>query len=164
MNIRYNWCKSGRAKGAFSLIELLVVIAIFSILVGLSVPSIHHLLQRYEFLQRYNRLQQMLYYTKAMAILKKRRIMLCGSGDGQHCDGDWNRYWLLREQGSWQLLKRIELAPIGRFHITWQGNFKEREGIYFNALGETGGHQGRFKLRFGTNYREIILTLSGRMR
>jgi hypothetical protein len=99
-----------------------------------------------------------------MAILKKRNIEICGSDDGVHCIDDWNRYWIIRDAVSQNVLRRIQLEPIRHLSVTWHGNFKDRDGIYFNELGETGGQQGRFNLDLGVGHKEIVITLSGRMR
>ncbi len=127
-------------------------------------PSWQRLLQRYYFTLRCDQLWHTLYYAKSMAILKGCQVMLCGSDNGRRCSGHWTQYWLIQDGLNHTIERRIRLASIKNFSLSWRGNFKNRDGIYFNRLGETGGQQGRFDLRLGTNHLQIVLMQSGRVR
>ena len=163
MNIQYNSFKYGRCSGAFSLIELIIVIAIVGILFGLSIPSLHLLFQRSHLMMTQSRLFHALAYAKAEAIRLDETVVLCGSQDATQCDGAWQGYWLVQTLSTHKLL-RVFTPSNQRLSIKWRGNFRKREGIYFNALGETLGQQGRFRLTAGEAHAALILISSGRVR
>ncbi len=164
MSIPYNSCKYGRSSGAFSLFELFIVITIFSILIGLSIPSLQRMLQRYHFVILKDQLWHALYATKSMAILNQQTLELCGSRDGMTCDADWQQYWLIRNVSNSHILRHMTVPQVGAFTIQWHGNLHQRDGVYFDKWGGTAGQQGRFDVILGSHHAQIVLILSGRFR
>lgn len=162
MSIRFNWFKCGLYKSAFSLIELLIVLCIITLLFSLSVPSLNRLSKRSHFSLIQTQLLNALYVTKAMAINRNQSVLLCGSRDGAHCDGDWDANWLVIIGGTHQVL-HVFTDDHYRVDIRFSGNFQDREGIPFNSQGGSG-KQGRFFLTLGDQHAEIVLIETGRMR
>ena len=161
--MRSNWYKSGRCLSAFSLIELLIVVAIIGILFSISIPSLKSFIARNRFYIVEQRLLHALAYTKALAIERDQTVMLCGSRDGKKCDGGWAGEWLVMMVKSQKVLHVFSSNP-HQLKLTWQSNFKNRLGLYFDAFGETGGQQGRFVLQSGRQQVELIVIKSGRVR
>jgi len=141
------------------------VISIFSVLVGLSVPAMHHVLKRATFQRTCHRLLHVLYVAKAQAILKGETLILCGSDNGRTCDNHWQHFWLIKNLKTQSTMRRFDINLSRLIQVNWRGNHKQRVGIYFNALGETMGQQGRFIIKASHDGRsEIVISLSGRMR
>lgn len=169
MSIRFSLSKFGlkkisqRASRSFTLIEVLIVMSIVAILLVISIPSISLMVESSRFLVTKNRLWYALSYAKTVAIERERTLVLCGSRDARHCDGMWQSQWILLDITTHEVLHRFQGVD-GKITIAWQGNFKGRLGIYFNKLGETVGQQGRFRLKNHSQWAEIILIGSGRMR
>ena len=162
MSIRFNWCRYGRCKSAFSLIELLFVLCIIGILLSLSVPSLNHFVARNHFSLMQTRLLNALYMTKVMAMDHHQVVVLCGSRDGAHCDGDWNANWLVVEAKTHQV-RHVFNGEHYNVDVRFAGNFQGREGVSFNAQGGSG-KQGRFSLTLHSYHAAIILIETGRMR
>lgn len=158
MSIRYNSFKSGRNHTALSLFELLITLAIFSILVSLSMPSLYRLLERYQFNTVRDQLWHLLYYAKSMAILRQETLIVCPAKEGI------DRDWLVQSVSTKMALRHVTFPLVSGFRFQWVGNFQDRGGLYFDALGGTGGQQGRFDLRLGPYHTQLVVTLTGRIR
>lgn len=103
-----------------------------------------------------------LYITKATAISEAQTILLCGSRDKMHCDGDWNASWLVVEANTHRV-RQIFNGDHYKVNVRFIGNFQDREGVSFNAQGGCG-KQGHFSLTLAPYQADIILIETGRMR
>lgn len=108
------------------------------------------------------RLLNALYMTKTMAIDDHQTILLCGSRDIIHCDGDWNASWLVVEADTHRV-RHVFNGDHYRVDVQFIGNFQDREGVSFNAQGGCG-KQGHFSLTLFSYHADIILIETGRMR
>ncbi len=164
MSTQFNWYRSGRClESSYSLIELLIVIMITAILFTLSVPSLHHQIQHARFLLLQHRLSQALASTRAFAMLHQQPLRLCGSQNGDQCDGYWTDYWRIERAVDGQLIRLFDIH-MPSSALLWRGNHRQRSGIIFNKLGETMGTQGRFLLQLDHYCAETVLIASGRIR
>ena len=77
------------SKG-FTLFELVTVIAIISIIVLISAPFFSSLLKENQAKQIYSTLKPLLSYARNQAHSLHQAVALCGSNNGQTCDGNWN--------------------------------------------------------------------------
>lgn len=94
------------AVRGFSLIEILVVVTLLALTVGMAVPSLSNLIDRNRALALADQLQSQLAHARALSVSRNRDVEICGSSDGEHCDGGWDRGWLLRFQGETQPFSR----------------------------------------------------------
>ena len=162
MSTPFNWCKSGRYQSAFSLIELLIVLTIITALFSLAPPYLNRLIERSHFALLQARLLNALYATKAMAVARNQTVLLCGSRDGAHCDGDWNASWLIVTSDAQHVLQVFN-GDHYKVDVHFAANFESRQGVPFNAQGGSG-KQGRFVLTLNNHHAELILIESGRLR
>ena len=162
MSTPFSWCKYGHCQKAFSLIELLIVLAIITVLFSLALPYLNRLIERSHFSLLQARLLNALYATKAMAVDRNQVVLLCGSRDGAHCDGDWNANWLIVTANTQQVLQVFN-GDHYKVDLRFSGNFEGRQGAPFNAQGGSG-KQGRFTLTLNSYHAELVLIESGRLR
>lgn len=88
-----------RGRG-FTLIELIMVLAIASILFGLAIPQLSQFAQNARLTSSRNAVFTMLQLGRAQAIFKRTRVIVCPSGDGQHCSGGWDSGALVFHDGN----------------------------------------------------------------
>lgn len=74
----------------FVLIELLISLVILVILLSFALPSLSEINQTSKDKLIAGRLLQLINQAQEEAHLRGVNIYLCGSSDGQHCDGQWS--------------------------------------------------------------------------
>jgi type IV fimbrial biogenesis protein FimT len=92
--------------------------------------------------------------------MTRQRHTLCGSSDGNRCDGDWTGYWVLRADGSEAALQREKLPDANQ--LCWQGF---SGSVRFLPNGTSPLSNGRFALcRSGETVWELVINRQGRVR
>ncbi len=87
MNMKHNQ--------GFTLAELMVTLAVFSVLVTVGVPSFNQTLLNNRQVSSLNILVGSMQLARSEAIVRNRRVTLCGSGDGQTCGNTWSNGWIV---------------------------------------------------------------------
>lgn len=82
-----------RAARGFTFIELLIVIAIAGILAALAAPSFSSFLKREKILAVSDELVSAIQVVRSAAIRSGVPVILCASGDGNSCGGQWSDGW-----------------------------------------------------------------------
>ncbi|OLU29546.1 hypothetical protein BVH03_10770 [Pseudomonas sp. PA15(2017)] len=149
---------------ALSLVELLVAVVLLGIMISMIIPTFARFQEQKRHDSARDLLASYIQKTRASAVVEGRPYKLCGSSDGEICDGTWASYWLIATAGEQPTIVTQQAAPtenicrVGfggdsiRFHpngTSWTSN-----GTIFicNSNGPhhllTLNRQGR--LRFGT--------------
>lgn len=154
---------------AVGLVELLVAVVLLSILISMAIPAFARFQESKRHESARDLLASHIQKTRANAITQGRPYKLCGSSDGESCDGNWGSYWLIARVGNEPTIVTQQAAPtkhicrVGfggdsiRFHpngTSWASN-----GTIF-ICSSNGPHQlltlnrqGRLRLGTGHNSR-----------
>lgn len=127
---------------AFSILELLIALTVLSILISIIPPSYSHFIERNHMQVTRDQLIAHLHFTRAQSINTRRSHTLCGSDDGQNCNGNWNSFWLVLRTHDQQLIRRF--APENKGQLCWRG-FGGNQ-VVFRANGMSSASNGRFAL------------------
>jgi len=128
----------------FSLAELLVTLCIVAVLASLAAPSLNRYVQRSHQDNLRHSLTSHLRAARSEAIARVRRIELCGSSSGQHCDSAWEKGWLIRDPAT---NTRLRYSPLNSpEQLTWAGASVASQSITYQANGTTASNNGRFIL------------------
>lgn len=82
-----------RASRGFTFIELLIVIAIAGILSALAAPSFSSFLKREKISAVSDEFVSAIHVVRSAAIRSGVPVILCASGDGSSCGGQWSDGW-----------------------------------------------------------------------
>ena len=147
--------------GAFSLIELLTITSLLSLLLSLCLPAFTQLAQSNRDQALRNQLLAHLSTARGQAAIARRDIEICGSGNQRHCDGQWAKGWLLREESSGKLLAIHRLTH--NADLSWRGF--GGQSIKYRSNGASPSSNGRFTLcRDGAVVWELAISRQGRAR
>ena len=124
----------------YSIVEAMAVVVVLVSIVTMAFPSFADLIERNRTRALADRLQSQLAHARIASVTGRHDVTLCGSSDGEHCDGDWGRGWLLRVPGS-------EAPPLGSYRLQareslrWSGFSRV---IRFRSNGTSPVGNGRF--------------------
>lgn len=104
---------------AFSLIELLITLILITLLVSIALPSLAGLAERSRITSLRDQLHAQVQHARASSVLHNRDVEVCGSSDGQQCDDQWQRGWILYFVDTQQIISQQQLTT--RDHIMWAG-------------------------------------------
>ncbi|OGT52088.1 MAG: hypothetical protein A3F17_08290 [Gammaproteobacteria bacterium RIFCSPHIGHO2_12_FULL_41_15] len=145
----------------FTLFEVLVSLAIAVALLIAIRPAVSQVWQHWQIEQTSNALEQAWQTARVIAVQKNETVTLCGSSDGKHCDGDWQKAWIIQSnQKVWQQFRNPYVATT----ITLKSNLPTQNYLQFSSLGTTQGQQGRFVVCESERCRDLIFIRSGRLR
>ncbi|WAJ36646.1 GspH/FimT family pseudopilin [Pseudomonas sp. GOM7] len=147
-------------QNALSLHELLVTISILGILISLVPPSYSYFIEHNRAHSIRNELVAFVNLTRMKAITERQAHMLCGSSDGQTCDGDWQHHWLVIRLRDDQLLKRFTLDH--QYNLCWRGF--GGENVTFRANGMTSASNGRFTFCNHDTQWQLVINRQGRLK
>lgn len=85
---------SPSARG-FTLIEMLVVLALTTILLSLGVPGFSALSRNNKLVTQSNGLAALINGARMEAVARRRTVSICGTQDGNSCNGDWSASWIV---------------------------------------------------------------------
>ena len=81
-------------------------------------------------------------YARMQAISLQVPMIYCGSSDGWHCDGRWQKGQIIHAVNSSTVLQRY--LPIAQVQLSFHANFGHNQQIKFMTTGFTNGQNGRF--------------------
>ena len=87
-------------------------------------------------------LQQLASFAKASATHGGQSVVLCGSHDLKHCDGDWSTGWLVMVKDT-QMLLRQHAVTVKGFQLRWRGGLSQPQ-LVFQPSGTVLGAPGSF--------------------
>lgn len=82
------------AEGGFTLVELLMVLVVGVILLTIGAPAFNDTVKNNRLVASMNALSGMLGSARAEAIAQRATVTVCGSSDGESCDGEWAQGWI----------------------------------------------------------------------
>lgn len=82
-------------SSGLTVIELMITLAVFAIIASLAAPPLQNLMTNYRERTAINQLTGYARLARSEAITRSAYVSLCGSSDGERCDGDLNAGWLV---------------------------------------------------------------------
>ncbi len=145
----------------FSLVEALIVIALLALLGALAIPSLSELVERNRALVVADQLQSHLAHARATSIARNQDVEICGSSDGELCDGRWQQGWLLYIPGRNEVVSYYPLHD--RERLRWSGFSRT---IRFRGNGTAHASNGRFYICDGAEQVvwQLVVNRQGRVR
>lgn len=150
-----------KKQRAFNLPELLIVVTLLSLLALIAVPNLANLIEKNRIYSLRNLIQNQLLLARTNSVLHNRDIEVCGSSNGQLCDDQWSRGWLIRIVSDNQIIQQTQLNSDAR--ITWSGATQK---IRFHSNGTSPLGNGRFYFcdRKQDVILQIVINRQGRLR
>ncbi|SHL17914.1 GspH/FimT family pseudopilin [Pseudomonas punonensis] len=146
---------------AFSLVELLITMGILAILISLAAPSFTQFLETKRLQSSRDLLASHIQQTRTNAITLGRPHQLCGSSDGENCDGEWGSYWLITTVGDSPEILRQQLAPTE--NLCWAGFASD--SIRFHPNGTSWISNGTFSICNANGpHWQLVLNRQGRLK
>lgn len=146
---------------AFSLLELLITLTLISLLALIAAPSFATLVEQNRMYSLRDQLQSQLFLARTSSVLHNRDVEVCGSSDGQLCDDQWLRGWLIRFASDSQIIQQTQLTA--QEHINWTGATQK---IRFHSNGTSPLGNGRFYIcdSHQAIALQIVINRQGRLR
>lgn len=130
-------------QSGFTLMELLIVMSLTIVSVLMTVPGIMQYAHRNMTEITFFRLDSMLQGARWQAIKVGHQIGVCGSSDGNHCDGLWSYYIMEYDEQSSIVINRFKASLSCSLHLS--ASLGVRDRVIFNPSGTTYlGQQGHF--------------------
>ncbi|WP_188984000.1 GspH/FimT family pseudopilin [Pseudomonas matsuisoli] len=126
-----------QSQRAFTLVELAIIVSLIAVLVSFALPALGELQARNARDAIRNELMASLANARSTAVTSGRTVELCGSSDGEACDGAWSFGWLVRVNKETIHTHRM----ISPGQLSWHG---VRKVIRYQANGTTSLSNGRF--------------------
>ena len=160
-----------RYNSGFTLVELLTTLCIATILVAIAVPGLSRWVDNAKIQSETTELLESFSLARQYAITARAYVTICGSSQGESCDGGWNKGFLvfIDKSDDNEFINR-ELTPV-LYHyktndsFTTQGNIRR---FTFRPSGLLKGSSG--SLLFcptsvsAKDYRRIVVSRGGRIR
>lgn len=129
----------------------------------LSVPSFQHLIQTTQRDVVKTRLERAIRFTQQMALQREEAVVLCGTRDHRHCDGDWQAGQMVYASHTKKVLWMLPPLP-GAVVLTWNSSLGRDNGLQFQPDGFTA-QQGRFVITPKSGHSlAMVVIRSGRVR
>ncbi len=160
------------AKG-FTLVEMLGALAIGGVALGLGMDSLQGVVTDQRVASYAGDLLQTVHNARQYAIMKRQRVTVCASEDGQNCGGDWSNGHLifLDDNGNRELDEEDEIlnhggGSHGKDPVYWR-SFRVADTLQFLPTGITNHQNGTLTvcgLGQVEHARAVIITKTGRPR
>lgn len=152
---------NGYQQKAFSLVELLVVVMLVAILASLAIPPLGRFQESKRLQSSRDLLASHIQQTRASAIMRGRPHQLCGSSDGENCNGDWGSYWLITTTGTEPVVLSQQAAPTSHICRVGFGS----DSIRFHPNGTSWISNGTFSIcNENGHHHQLILNRQGRLK
>lgn len=147
-------------QNALTLHELLIALAVLSILISLIPPSYGYLVEQSRAESIRNELIAFLNHARTQAIAERNTHVLCGSSNGEKCDGGWQHHWLLIRLKDQQLVRSF--TPDRQYKLCWRGF--GGQNVIFRANGMTSASNGSFTFCHNEMHWQLTLNRQGRLK
>ncbi|EDR34944.1 putative fimT protein [Coxiella burnetii Q321] len=148
-------------------LELLIALSLLLIFISLAVPAWQTFLAQERLAALINRLAAAIHFARSEAIKRHSVVTLCGSSDGQRCDGQWSKGQIVLASRAKAPLRYYGKYPRD-YHLIWRSSLKKNTYLNFTGDGFTEGQQGTFYLCPPHNRKpmtwSLVVTRSGRLR
>lgn len=151
-----------RHQAGFTLLESMIAMGVLALMLSLAVPSMVDLRSQSRVDTVHRDLISAMNQARSMAVSQSERISLCGSSNGQNCDGTWNQ-WLLfvgTLPAASTAVVPIQTGNLGGLAVnatqtgtTWQSTGEVSQSMTLSLCPDQVAHQ-----------RQVSLSLIGRAR
>lgn len=146
---------------AFNLVELLVTLTLLGILISLALPAFGRFQESKRLESARDLLASHIQQTRARAVTLGRSHELCGSSDGEVCDGDWGGFWLITTVSPEPIVLHQQAAPTRDVCRVGFGNDRVR----FHPNGTSWMSNGTFSICNPNGpHQQLILNRQGRLK
>jgi type IV fimbrial biogenesis protein FimT len=143
----------------FTLVELIVTLSILGIAAAIAIPAAGEMIARNRQEALKDEVEKILHNARTQAIIQRRTVEVCGTGDGKKCSANWADGWLVRTS-SGQILQLTRLPTHDA--LRWQGF---SDNIRFRDNGTTPTSNGRFYQCYRQQVAwQLIISRQGRVR
>ncbi len=161
-----------RRNRGFTLTELLITLAIASVLAMIGAPAMGSLLARTRDASTEASIARTLQHARNTAVMHNARVLVCPSGDGQHCEAsdNWQHGWIVARDADGDgkpdpdtpIIDVRSAMPVGTRVITSGGRTK----LTFHATGSAAGSNVAFTVCHARaqDGKAVILSNTGRVR
>lgn len=151
----------------FSLLELILAMSIGLILLLCAVPSYQHLQAENKTADVVRQITTAVDAARNEAMAREEMVTVCGSGDGMHCDGQWQAGQIMVLDQNQQLLRVFPGVAAGD-QLWWQSSLGRNNALKLAPTGFTDGQRGSFYYcpRYGAAQysAKIVVSSSARIR
>lgn len=127
----------------FSLLEFILAMSIGLILLLCAVPSYQHLQAANTTTTIVRQMATAIHDARSEALAQGKMVALCGSGDGLHCDGQWQAGQIMILEQDGQLLRVFPGVASGE-RLWWQSSLGHNDILKLAPTGFTDGQRGSF--------------------
>ncbi|EMD99299.1 MULTISPECIES: GspH/FimT family pseudopilin [Stutzerimonas] len=143
----------------FTLIDLMVTLSVLSVVAAIAIPAFGNMIERSRQEALKDEVESTLHNARTQAVLRRRTIEICGSGDGATCSTNWADGWLVRTTTG-QTLQLTQLPH--QAELSWIGF---SESIRFRDNGAAPASNGRFYQCHGKQVAwQVVVSRQGRIR
>ncbi|AZZ44132.1 fimbrial biogenesis protein FimT [Pseudomonadaceae bacterium SI-3] len=143
----------------FTLIDLMVTLSVLSVVAAIAIPAFGNMIERSRQEALKDEVESTLHNARTQAVLRRRTIEICGSGDGATCSTNWADGWLVRTTTG-QTLQLTQLPH--HDELSWIGF---SESIRFRDNGASPASNGRFYQCHGEQVAwQVVVSRQGRIR
>lgn len=149
-----------RQQKAFSLVELITTLCLAGIILSFATTTLGFLIKHNREQASRDALLAHLSKTRTLSITTQRTHILCGSSDGETCDGQWSENWLILTPHDNRIHQRYDAHQADS--ICWSG-FSQY--IQYTPNGTSPISNGRFALcREERAAWQLVINRQGRVR
>jgi type IV fimbrial biogenesis protein FimT len=145
---------------AFSLLKLITITCLVSIILSIATTTLGLLLRTHQDQASRDTLLAYLAQARTLSITTQRPHILCGSSDGQTCDGKWDKHWLIVTPHDNRVHQRHH--PHQASQVCWNGFTQD---VQYQPNGTSPRSNGSFALcREEVPAWQLIINRQGRVR
>lgn len=123
------------SEGGFTLLELVITVAVLAIALGIAIPSFQGITSRNRLSAMTNEIVAAIQLTRAEAIRRNQRVVMCPTTDGTTCSGaDWTRIVIREAEAGGEVIRQFQFTG-QRISIQGSPSIATGNQISFNSSG-----------------------------